>query len=108
MSGQQESVIIKKKSKCRGNQRLQRFRRQCRAKGWNVNTIGQLALTSAPSDVSARDMNETTDHAMPDVPNRMNQVRTTNDEFEARWCLLILFRWVLRASINVSKVIGHQ
>ena len=108
MSGQPQSVITKKKSRSRGNRRLQRFRRQCRAQGLNVNTIGQLAFTSAPSDVSARDMNEATDHAMPDVSNRMNQVRTTNDEFEARWCLLILSRWVLRASINVSKVGGLQ
>ncbi len=43
MSGQQhQSVITKKKSKCRGNRPLQRFKRRCRAKGLNDDTIGKL------------------------------------------------------------------
>lgn len=42
MSGQQQSMITKKKSKCRGNRRLQRFKRKCYKNGLDNETISEL------------------------------------------------------------------
>ena len=120
MSGQQQGAITKKKPKCRGNRRLQRFKRRCYAKGLDSETIGKLVLKSASSHASTGHMIEEKDQAMTDALNRdkeaasaststpVNQVRTSNDELEVRLCLLISSRLVLRASINVSKVTGLQ
>lgn len=53
MSGQQPSVITTKKSKCRGNRPLQRFKRKCRKNGLDDDTISKLILNHASTNQSS-------------------------------------------------------
>lgn len=50
MSGQQQTIMTKKKSKCQGNRQLHHFERRCHKNGLDNDTIAKLILHYTPTD----------------------------------------------------------